>query len=192
MEAKLAICGQLSRPNPGAAAVVTRAMDRRARLVAMTNPTTHGSALRIRPWWVKAAYVVAGAALVYLVAGIPLGPGSGGILRSGLAFILVVFGARIFRGPDEDDLPRPWWRMTAGVSGGVLLGSLFALVTFLSASGWVGLTLTTLAHRDVVDLPALLVNTVLAAILAALYFRSSRRLVLARRAEALSAAQRGR
>jgi hypothetical protein len=158
----------------------------------MTNNAPKGSALRIRPWYVKLAYVLASAALVYLVAGIPLGPGSGGILRSGLAFILIVLGARIFRGAEEDDSPRALWRMTARVPAGVLLGSVFALVTFLSASGWVGLTLVTLAHTDIVDLPALLVNTVLAAILSVFYFRSSRRLVLARRAETLAAAQRSR
>ena len=140
----------------------------------------------------KVAYVVASCALVYLVAGIPIGPGGGGVLRSGLAFALILLGVRVFRGPDELNSPRPWWQMTAQVNAGVVLGSLCALVAFLSGAGWVGLTVSTLAHKDVVDQPALLVNTILAALLAYLYYGSSRRLVLEHRAETLAAAREGR
>jgi hypothetical protein len=165
---------------------------RATRLVAMTNQTTPGGPPRIRPWYVKLAYVLASCALVYLVAAIPVGPGGGGILRSTLAFVLVILGARAFRGPSEDNSPRTWWRMTARVPAGLVLGSLCAFVAIFSAVGYVGLTASTLAHKDVVDLPALLINAVLAAILSYLYFGSSRRIVLQRRAEILAAAMKGR
>jgi hypothetical protein len=164
----------------------------RDRLVAMTNQTASSGAPRIRPWYVKFAYVLASCALVYLIAAIPTGPGGGGILRSALAFVLILFGARLFRGPDEDNSPRAWWRMTERVPAGIVLGSLFALVAIFSAVGYVGLTVSTLAHKDVVDLPALLINAVLAAILSYLYFGSSRRIVLQRRADILAAAMRER
>ncbi len=161
-------------------------------MVAMTNQTTLGRTPRIRPWYVKLAYILASCALVYLVAAIPVGPGGGGILRSTLTFVLILFGARLFRGPDEDNSPRAWWRMTERVPAGIVLGTLFTLVAIISATGYVGLTLSTLAHKDVVDLPALLVNAVLAAILAYLYYGSSRRIVLERRAKVLAEALKGR
>jgi hypothetical protein len=141
---------------------------------------------------VKLACVVAAAALVDLVIWIPTGPGGGGILRSSLAFILILLGARVFRGPDEDDSPRAWWRMTSRVRAGVVLGSVCALVAFISGAGWIGLTSSTFAQQEAIYLPVLLINTVLAAILAYLYFGSSRRLVLARRAKTIAAARKGR
>jgi hypothetical protein len=159
----------------------------------MTNSTDPRPAARLRPWPLKLSYIIASCALVYLIAIIPVGPGGAGILRSALAFALVLLGARLFRGAGEElDPPRPWWRMTARVPAGVVLGSLLALVAIVSGTGYVGLTLSTLAHKDVVDLPALLVNTLLSAILAYLYYGSSRRIVLERRAETLAAARKGR
>lgn len=159
----------------------------------MTNRTPEPRTPRIRPWPVKLAYVVASCALVYLIAAIPVGPGSAGILRSTLAFVLVILGARLFRGVDEDPTPpRPSWRMTGGVTSGVVLGALLALVAILSAAGYIGLAASTLVHKDVANLPALLVNTVLAVILSYLYFGSSRRLVLERRERALAEARAGR
>ncbi len=156
----------------------------------MTNQTAAGRAPRLRPWYTKLVYILISCALVYLIAAIPFGLGGAGILRSALAFVLILLGARVFRGANEDDSPRPWWRMTARVQAGIVLGSLFALVALLSAAGYVGLTVSTLAHKDVADLPALLVNTVLTAVLAYLYFDSSRRIILARRTEAVAAAQK--
>jgi hypothetical protein len=158
----------------------------------MTNQTAAGRIPRIRPWYVKLAYVLASCALVYLIAAIPVGPGGGGILRSALAFVLILFGTRLFRGPDEDNSPRAWWRMTERVPAGIVLGTLFAIVAIVSATGYVGLTVSTLVGKDVVDLPALLLNAVLAAILAYLYYGSSRRIVLERRAKALAEARKGR
>jgi hypothetical protein len=125
---------------------------------------------------VKFAYVVVSLVLVYLIAAIPVGPGGGGILRSALAFVLILVGARLFRGADEADSARAWWRMTARVPAGLVLGSLFALVAIFSVAGYAGLTASTLAHKDVVDLPALLVNFVLSAIASYLYFGSSWRI----------------
>jgi hypothetical protein len=142
---------------------------------------------------VKLACVVAACAVVWLIAVIPVGPGGAGILRSATAFVLILLGARVFRGADEDVIPpRPWWRMTGGVRSGIVLGSLFALVAITSATGFVGLSLSTLIKRGTTNLPALLVNTVLAAILAYLYFRSSRRLVLVRREHVLDEIRKDR
>ncbi len=187
------ICGQLARPNPGAYITTTPIARLRARLVAMTNLQDVPTGPRIRPWPIKLAYVVAGGAAVYLIAAIPVGPSGGGILRSGLAFVLILVGTRLFRGAGEDPVPpRPWWRMTANVQSGVLLGSLFALVALISATGFVGLALSTVVKQSSTNLPALIVNTVLAGILAFLYFRSSRRLVLGGRAGTIVLAQKGR
>jgi hypothetical protein len=158
----------------------------------MTNQPTDRKAPRLRTWYLKLGYIVASCLLVYLIAAIPVGAGGGGILRSALAFILILLGSRLFRGPDEDDSPRQWWRMTARVPAGVVLGSLCALIAIVSVAGYVGLTVSTIAHKDVVDLPALLVNAVLAAILSYLYYGSSLRLVREPSAEAARAAGEGR
>jgi hypothetical protein len=157
----------------------------------MTNQPASTRAPRLRPWYVKLAYVVASCAVVYLIAAIPVGPGGAGILRSTVAFVLVLLGARLFRGIDEEsDAPRPWWRMTGGVRSGVVLGAVLALVALVSVTGYIGLAASTLAHQT--NLPALVVNALLSAILSYLYFGSSRRLVLQRREEALIAAREGR
>jgi hypothetical protein len=162
-------------------------IDETARLVAMTNETNGGRNVRLRQWYGKLAYVVVAAILVYLATAIPLGAGGGGILRSVLAFVLVLLGARIFRGAGEEVAPaRAWWRMTAAVPSGILLGSLCTVIAVVSAIGYVGLTVANLPHKDVTDLPALLVTAVLSAILAYLYFGSSRRLVIARRQQGIA------
>lgn len=159
----------------------------------MTNPANPGNALRIRPWPIKLACVVAAGAVSYLFGLIPAGAGGAGILRSGIAFVLVLLGTRAFCGSREDpSSPRPWWRMTGGVRSGVALGVLFALVAIVSASGCLGLTLSISAKQDTSNLPALVLNTVLAAILTFLYFHSSRRLVVARRADSLAATKKRR
>lgn len=159
----------------------------------MTNSPETPTGPRIRPWPVKLAYVAASAAVVYLIAVVPIGSSGAGILRSATAFVLVLLGARLFRGTGEDPIPpRPWWRMTGGVQSGIVIGSLFALVAITSATGYVGLSLSTLIKRGTTNLPALLVNTILAAILAYLYFRSSRRLVVARREQSINEVLKGR
>jgi hypothetical protein len=159
----------------------------------MTNSPQAPAGFRIRPWPVKLAYVVASAAVVYLIAAIPVGPSGAGILRSATAFVLVLLGARLFRGIDEDPIPpRPWWRMTGGVRSGIALGVVFALVAFTSGTGYVGLSLSTPIKHGTTNLPALLVNTILAAALAYLYFRSSRRLTILRREQSISEVPKGR
>jgi hypothetical protein len=154
----------------------------------MTNQPVASRIPRIRHWYAKLAYVVVSCVLVYLIAAIPAGAGGPGILRSALAFVLIVLGARLFRGADEDDSPRAWWRTTARVPAGVALGSLFALVALLSVAAYVGLSVSNLPHMDVVDVPGLLANVILAAILAYLYFDSSWRLAHVPSAEAIAAA----
>jgi len=139
----------------------------------MTNETSGGRNVRLRQWYGKLAYVVVAAILVYLATAIPLGAGGGGILRSVLAFVLVLLGARIF-------------------PSGILLGAVCTVVALFSVVGYVGLTVATLPHKDVTDLPALLVTAVLSAVLAYLYFGSSRRLVVARRERAIEQARTGR
>jgi hypothetical protein len=130
---------------------------------------------------------------VYLIAVIPVGPSGAGILRSAAAFVLVLLGARLFRGVDEDPAPpRPLWRMTGGVRSGIVLGSLFAIVALVSVTGYLGLSFSTTVAPGETNLPALVVNTVLSAILSYLYFRSSRRLVLAERQRMLDEASKGR
>ena len=63
--------------------------------------------------------VVVGAILLYVGGAIPLGPGGVGILRSVVTVVLVLLGARFFRGLDEDPVPpRPWWRMIRSSSSG--------------------------------------------------------------------------
>jgi hypothetical protein len=158
----------------------------------MTNETVPRRIPRIRPWYAKLAYVVVACVLVYLIAAIPAGPGGAGVLRSALAFVLIVLGARVFRGTNEDDSARAWWRMTARVPAGIALGSLFALVALLSAAGYVGLTVAALPHMDVVDLPSLLVNVILAAILAYLYCVSSWRIAHQPSPETAAAGEGGR
>jgi uncharacterized membrane protein YfcA len=163
------------------------------RLVTMTTPTAASRSPRIRRWYWKVVYVVVAAILVYLIAAVPVGVGGAGVLRSVLGFVLILIGARLFRGPDEDVAPpRARWRMTAGVLWGVVLGAVCAVIAIVSVVGYVGLTTSALAHKDVVDLPALLVTALLTAVLAYLYFGSSRRLVLARRAKALADARGSR
>jgi hypothetical protein len=148
----------------------------------MTNQTDAPTGPRIRPWPVKLAYIAASCAVVYLIAAIPVGPSGAGILRSALSFILILLATRLFRGVAEELAPpRPWWRMTGGVRSGIVLGSVFGLVAISSATGFVGLSLSSLVKAGTTNLPAILVNTVLAAILSYLFFRSSRRLVVARR-----------
>jgi hypothetical protein len=162
-------------------------------LVAMTNETRSTRSVRLQPWYSKFAYVVVAVAVVYLAPVIPLGAGGAGILRSALAFVLILLGARIFRGVDEEVAPpRAWWRMTSAVPSGILLGAVCAAVALVSIVGYAGLTVATLPHKDVADLPVLLVTAVLSAILAYLYFGSSRRIVVERRERAIVEARAGR
>lgn len=77
----------------------------------------------------KALYIVGGfiatVPLFVLLAAIP-----SMIVGATLATILqsawILYGVRIFRGPEEVLItPRPWWRMTARPRAGFLLGAVF-------------------------------------------------------------------
>jgi hypothetical protein len=140
----------------------------------MTNETPSTRSVRLQPWYSKFAYVVVAVAVVYLAPVIPLGAGGAGILRSALAFVLILL------------------RMTSAVPSGILLGAVCAAVALVSIVGYAGLTVATLPHKDVADLPVLLVTAVLSAILAYLYFGSSRRIVVERRERAIVEARAGR
>jgi len=159
----------------------------------MTNHSDAPSGIRIRPWPVKLACVVVAFAVVELVGYVPAGTYGTGILRSAVLFVLVILGTRVFRGADEEVAPpRPLWRMTGGVQSGIVLGAVFGLEAILSAAGFVGITFSPGIRDETPELPALLVNAVLSAILAYLYFRSSRRIVLARREELIALARKAR
>lgn len=100
------------------------------------------------------------------------------ILRSALELAVILYGARIFRGPGEPvEPPRPLWRMTTRSSTSFTVGILFIVLNVLSLPGLIyGLALN---HR-----PELLVAgaiSVLALVVVIwLYLRSGIRL---RRAE---------
>jgi hypothetical protein len=150
----------------------------------MTNDTVERRVLRISRWYWKLLYVIAACLLVYLIAAIPLGAVLPGILRSVLAAALVLFGARIFRGPGEEVAPaRAPWRMTAGIPSGIVGGCACALVAVGSIAGYVGLTAMPASARNDVGLPILLINAVLAAVLAGLFINSAVQLRRLRRFE---------
>ena len=96
--------------------------------------------VRVRNGSTKAMLVVLGYAVSLVVAltiGITTSTGWG-VLASGvsvLAFALVF--ARLFRGENESDGPRPWWRMTAYPPAGYVLAGWFLLQTVgaISAAG---------------------------------------------------------
>jgi len=51
-----------------------------------------------------------------------------GVLSSVIQFAIVYLTTRVFRGLTEERLPpRPWWRMTAKPTAGVLLGLFFTI-----------------------------------------------------------------
>ncbi|MCI0157165.1 hypothetical protein KNO15_10710 [Leifsonia shinshuensis] len=85
--------------------------------------------MRIRDGSVKAASAIAGYALVaiagFLIA-MGLGPGWGAAAGSALIVALVIALTRVFRGEDESDEPRRWWRMTARPAAGFVLSGGFA------------------------------------------------------------------
>jgi hypothetical protein len=78
------------------------------------------SPFRIRRWWVKLLFVVVGMAAIegatlFLQNALEALPIILGLVRGLLFVVLVAAGARIFRGPNEDQLtPRAWWRMSSG------------------------------------------------------------------------------
>ncbi|MFJ3473642.1 hypothetical protein ACIPJ1_11945 [Microbacterium maritypicum] len=85
--------------------------------------------MRVRAPSAKAGIVV-GALLILPMIGVVLAVMDlfAGYVWSLLAVIaLVVFTARVFRGPGESMAPRPWWRMTTTALSSAVLSVLFAV-----------------------------------------------------------------
>lgn len=93
--------------------------------------------MRIRNGATKAALTVVGYALALLV-GITVEStthsGFGVVSSSGLVLLLVLILTRLFRGENESDEPRQWWRMTARPTASYLLAGWFLLQVVGSAS----------------------------------------------------------
>jgi hypothetical protein len=103
-----------------------------------------------------------------------------------LSLCVYLYGARVFRGPNELlELPRPWWRMTAESRLSTLLGFLFVLLSILFA-GVVGVAVALIpaaanygpasANEQVLDVLATLAFFLYFATLAFFYVNSSLRL----------------
>ncbi|WP_290473658.1 hypothetical protein [Leifsonia sp. 71-9] len=86
----------------------------------------------------KVTYVVVGYAIaltVAIVAALSATPTVGVLLYSATVVLLVVFGARTFRGEGEDpNGTRPSWRMTAKPTAGFVLAALLVLQAVSTAT----------------------------------------------------------
>jgi hypothetical protein len=87
-------------------------------------------ALRVRNGSTKAMLVIVGYAFSIL-AGIAVEvathSGWGVVMSSGIVLVFVLVLSRLFRGENESDEPRPWWRMTAYPTAGYVLAGWFLL-----------------------------------------------------------------
>jgi hypothetical protein len=122
----------------------------------------------IRDGSAKTISVIGGYAVVLLsgfLIGIVCGPTWGVVATSGLVLALVWTLTRWFRGENESDEPRSWWRMTARPIAGYVLAGWF----LLQAIG------TAVAHAPAVA-PAAAFGVVVAVIAAVAYTNSSVRL----------------
>ncbi|MGO2643132.1 hypothetical protein [Brevibacterium aurantiacum] len=91
--------------------------------------------MRIKTPAGKVGYLLVVAVGVTLI-GIPLAAISFelGFAWATVALLVgVVVAARTFRGADESDAPRPWWKMTSTRGSGILLSVLF-LIQGIAAS----------------------------------------------------------
>jgi hypothetical protein len=117
--------------------------------------------------------VISGYAIAFLagfLSGIVYAPAWGAVASTGVIVALVWVSARWFRGDDEPDDPRRWWRMTARPAAGYALSGWFVL----QAIGT-----TTSAVLDAA--PATWLSGVVAIGIAGAYLNSSVRLVASRR-----------
>lgn len=106
--------------------------------------------LRIRDGSTKAILVIAGYAFAVLIGttiGLSTYLGWGVAASSGIILLLVLVLCRLFRGENETDAPRTWWRMTARPPAGYVLacwfgvnsiGSVTPAIVSDQAAGWVG------------------------------------------------------
>lgn len=86
--------------------------------------------IRIHSAGTKVATCVVGSVVILLLGLLLSGTvGSGGwllaIFGAFASVALVVFCARTFRGPDESDAPRPWWKMTGSPVWAYTFSALF-------------------------------------------------------------------
>lgn len=86
--------------------------------------------IRIRSAGTKVATCVVGSVVILLLGLLLAGTvGSNGwaiaLVGAVASVALVVFCARTFRGPDETDAPRPWWKMTGAPVWAFTFGALF-------------------------------------------------------------------
>src|SRR3954454_14243375 len=93
--------------------------------------------MRVRNGATKAALIIAGYALA-VVVGITVEvstyPGWGVVAGCAVVLALVLILSRLFRGENESDAPRPWWRMTAYPTAGYVLAVWFFVQAIGSAS----------------------------------------------------------
>lgn len=91
--------------------------------------------IRIRSAGTKVAVCVVGSVVVFL-GGLLLGGATGAddwplaLIGCSAWIALVVFCARTFRGPNETDAPRAWWRMTGTPVWAYAFGALFLTSAF--------------------------------------------------------------
>lgn len=84
--------------------------------------------MRVRNGATKAALIIGGYALAAIVGTtieLSTYPGWGVVASCGIVLVLVLILARLFRGENESDAPRQWWRMTAYPTAGYVLAVWF-------------------------------------------------------------------
>lgn len=86
--------------------------------------------MRVRNGATKAALTIATCAAAFLTGTvIEVASGSGWGVAAGVLIMVagVAWLTRSFRGGDESDAPREWWRMTASPAAGYVLSAWFLL-----------------------------------------------------------------
>jgi len=93
--------------------------------------------MRVRNGATKAILILIGYALAVL-AGIAVEPiartGWGVVASSAIILVMVLVLTRMFRGENESDAPRTWWRVTADAPAGFVLSAWFFVQTIGSLS----------------------------------------------------------
>jgi len=95
-------------------------------------------AVRILRAEYKVLYVIVALGIAFVINYTLTAVGVPRVIVASIALLLslctFLYGARVFRGPNELVEPaRPWWKMTAGRRLSFLLGFLFSLVSILWA-----------------------------------------------------------